>query len=136
MSDLYRGARERFLGAPNFDWVGMSARLQAWSGPYTFDEAHALNSSVAATATLRATSLALTNKAKTYGYAISDPAVLAAVPVGAPITFFTLSEYTGDLLAMPLIAYINVGPSLPFTPNGLDWNVQPDWLAGRGWFRA
>lgn len=136
MSDLYRATRERFLISPYFDWVGMSVRLQAWSGPYTFIENHASNANVAATATLRATSLPLTNKNGSYGFARSDPAVLVAVPVGAPITFFTLCEYTGDLLNMGLIAYIDTGPSLPFTPNGLDWNVQPDWLVGRGWFRA
>jgi hypothetical protein len=56
--------------------------------------------------------------------------LLPAVPVGPLVTWFTMTKAGTDL-----ILYIDDAEGLPFTPNGLDVPVTPDWLSNRGWFR-
>lgn len=65
------------------------------------------------------------------GTAQTNGVVVPEVPIGPNITHFTLHEAFGNL-----ILFIDEALNLPFTPNGLDLVVQPDWLEQRGWFRA
>lgn len=137
MNALYNVARVRRL-QNQFNWVTLALRVVAWSGPYTFDEYHTLTSQIAATATKRAHSLLLDgHTVTTGGYARANAAVIENLVAGGdPVTFLTLCEDTGDTSNMPLIAFYDTGIGLPFQPNGLDWLIQPDWIAERGYFRA
>jgi hypothetical protein len=126
MNQLYAGIRER-AAKGLFNWPTVPAAVGAGRGPYVFDEAHASVTDIAAAGgTLVMFSFAV--------YVASNPALLPAIPVGAPVTFLILFDTTSG--AQTPLAYMEDGIGLPFTPNGLDWLVQPDWLDMRGWFRV
>lgn len=131
MNSLYAKPREQFAKA-QFDWVTKVVHLFAWRGLYVFDESHVTAADVANAGgeSVMAGPPLIGQVVKPGGYCSSNPTVLPAVPVGLPVTFFTLLDGSSNL-----IAYIDEGIGLPFTPNGLDWLVQPDWLPLRGWFR-
>lgn len=133
-NQLYSADRVKFING-GFNWPSLPARLDAWRGSYVFDEAHASIADITAAGGVQVVvGLALSGKiAKPGGYAASNPAILPTVPVGAPVTFLVLMDTTGTPVP---IAYIDDAQGLPFTPNGLDQVVQPDWLQLRGWFRA
>lgn len=66
----------------------------------------------------------------------TGPVVIPTVPVGPDITWFVLAKrFITPNLSEP-IYFIDDAYTLPFTPNGLDVIVQPDWLQQRGWFRG
>jgi len=115
-----------------FNWVGGPGFvLQAWHGDWTFDPA--VLTPAAITAALQATSLPLTNRGvASLGYCASDPALFSALAVGPEISFLTMSYDNGS---RDLVAFFDEGFNMPFTPNGNDWLIQPDYLSQRGWFR-
>lgn len=137
MNSLYALPREQMIKA-TFDWEAMSLWLQAWRGPYGFDETDAVSGDIlAGGAELVQTSQIATNVlARPGGYARTDPIVFPNMPASEePVTFLTLSETSTDPGTHRLILFINDAEGLPFTPNGQDQPVQPDWLNARGWFR-
>ena len=69
------------------------------------------------------------------GLGQTGPVVIPAVPIGMPVTHFTLVFHNAVENNSQLILYIDDAEGLPFTPNGLDMVIQPDWLQGRGWWR-
>ena len=80
---------------------------------------------------LRGSSLPITSQTVAPdGTAQTNQVIIPGVPIGAPITFFTMSD------ADQLILFIDEAVELPFVPNGLDMVVQPDWLEQRGWWKA
>ena len=138
MNRLYSRNRKKFLDG-TFDWPVRSFIMSACRGAYTFDEDHQIDSEIIAAGGVIVTDgLPLTGMtAMAGGYAMSNLTLIPAVPAGAPITFLILFDVT-DLATtgkVPLV-YIDEAMGLPFTPNGLDQNIQPDWLSHRGWFRA
>jgi hypothetical protein len=132
MNQLYARVREQMAKA-QFNWVGLVVHPFIWRGPYVFSEAHVSATDVASAggAPVMAGAQLTGMLVKPGGYCTSYPALLPAVAVGAPVTFMTLVDGSQNL-----IAYIDEAVGLPFTPNGLDWLVQPDWLPRRGWFRG
>lgn len=139
MNIVYDFARNRMLTG-TLNWPSMVARMLVWGGSYTFVAGHTTVANVIAGAggSPRAISLPATNKVATAaGYAKSDPILVQGLTPGPDITFYTLVEdIGGDVPTWRLIGYFDTGIDTPFSPNGLDWKIQPDWLAGRGWFRA
>lgn len=136
MSALFNRFRERLLSA-DIAWTGAEIGCVAWTGKYYFDETdrfvqdiEASNGAVVSVAETNVTAVAGIG-----GYAITDPMLFRAVPIGAPVNFLTLTFPNLNVGLSELICYIDRGEGLPFTPNGLDWIVQPDWLSKRGWFR-
>jgi hypothetical protein len=129
----YDIARYRFLTA-GLNWPALDLRLTAWSGQTQFVATDKLLADITTrhVTTLRGTSLPITIKSvSSDGTAQTNGVVIPNVSVGLDITHFTMNEVSGAL-----ILFIDDAFDLPFTPNGLDIVVQPDWLAKRGWFRA
>jgi hypothetical protein len=136
VSALFNRFRERLLAA-DVSWTGANIGCVAWSGKYWFDETDRYVSDIQ-TSNGTVVSVAEPNPtavAGLGGYAITDPMLFKAVPIGPPVVFFTLVVPNALLGQSELIAYIDQGDGLPYTPNGLDMIVQPDWLSRRGWFR-
>ena len=92
----------------------------------------------------------------TGGFDWPDIPLVLSVLTGVP-TFVSTHQKIGDIKAMGivtevtwmtiagtqvphdssrLILFVDEAMELPFTPNGLDLLITPDWLAQRGWFRA
>jgi hypothetical protein len=139
MNRLYSRNRIKFLNT-QFDWANRQMIMTCCRGPYTFDEEHITSDELVANgAELVASSLPMTGQtAMPGGYAMSDLIVVPAVPANTlPVTFLVLFDVTeaGTVGNVPLV-YIDEAMGLPFVPNGLDQQIQPDWLNHRGWFRA
>lgn len=132
MNQPYNIARRRFVTA-GFDWLTTDLRLTAWGGMPTFIPTETMVSDFTVRgALLLGVSQPITSKTVAAdGTAQTNQVLIPNVPVGPDVTHFTLSELTGQL-----ILFIDQALNLPFTPNGLDIVVQPDWLEQRGWFRA
>lgn len=132
MNSLYAKPRE-LMAKGLFNWPAIPVVLSAWNGPYVFDEGDVTAGDLVSHGAIHVMdSLAITNAhVKPGGYCTSDPALLPLVPAGLDVLFLTLANNTTS----EVIAYLDEAIGMPFTPNGLDWLVQPDWLPLRGWFR-
>lgn len=90
---------------------------------YTYSTAHDFLDDVGGSARV-ATSGNLANKTITNGIFDADDITLTAVS-GATVEAVIIYEHTGTEGTSHLIAYIDTGTGLPFTPNGGD--VQVVW---------
>lgn len=139
MSDIYNRVRYSMLTG-NFDWPSLSAlRLVAWDGELDFDaEDLTVNDIITrGLATKLGFSLPVTGLAVTVdGRAQTDPIVIPDLVMGNQITFFTFVELDGvDEDDSDLVLFVDDAFELPFSTNGLDVTVQPDWIQERGWWR-
>ena len=119
-------------------WPTESLILVAWSGPLEFfpEDVTVGDITTRAHSVLRGVSLPITGAAiHSHGYAQSDPALIQGITIGATITYFTMARKMGTTASSQLLLYIDEAWDLPWTANGLDLPVQPDWLAMEGWFR-
>jgi hypothetical protein len=132
MNQPYDVARRRFVTAA-LNWTALDLRLTAWGGVPQFVATDTTLANITGRGTpLLGTSLPVLVKTVTSdGTVQTDAVVIPDVPVGPDVTHFTLGE-----VSAALILFIDQALDLPFTPNGLDIVVQPDWLEQRGWFRA
>jgi hypothetical protein len=135
---IYDAARYKLMNGL-FNWPLTNLVLTCWSGTPTFVPGDTtiqdiLNHGL----TDRGSSLPITSKTVAPdGTAQTNQVVIPAVPIGAPLTFFTMSERNvANYLFSDLILFIDEALDLPFDPNGLDIIVQPDWLQRRGWWKA
>lgn len=137
MNNMYAPARTRLLQA-GLNWSTIGAKLIAWSGAYTFDETNTVVADLPSGLVQLGISQAITGKAANpLGYAQSDPVLLQGLSPGDVVSFFTLVEDNGGVqTSWPLLAFMDTGIDFPMDPNGSDYLIQPDWLQGRGWFRA
>jgi hypothetical protein len=136
MNQPYDIARYQFVTGA-FNWTTMNLLLIAWAGPPTFVPTDQNTGDIATrgTTTARGTSQPITQKTvAANGTTQTNQVVIPAVPIGTPITHFTLVNDQGAIKT--LLYYIDEAIDLPFDPNGLDMLIQPDWLTQRGWFRA
>ena len=136
-NSIYNPARYKLmLGL--FDWTATDLMLTCWSGTPTFVPTDTyIGDVVNHGLTERGSSLPITSKTVAPdGTAQTNQVVIEAVPIGAPITFFTMSERKPQHAFSELILFIDEALDLPFDPNGLDMVVQPDWLQRRGWWKA
>ncbi len=134
MNQLFAIPRQRLLKAL-WNWETVAVRLLAFNTAYTFNEDHTTVSQIGAPL---AQSELLTGKVATVkGYARSNAAYFTSIGVAAPVTFFVLAEDIGGASSTwKPMAYIDEAEGLPFTPNGAEKTVVPDWITNQGWFRA
>jgi hypothetical protein len=137
LNSIYDPARYR-LPLSLLNWTTMDLMLTAWAGLPTFVPTNNYISDIVANGNVeRGSSLTITPKTVTPdGTTQTGPVIIPAVPIGTPITFFTMSERKGTHELSELILFIDEADFLPFDPNGLDIIVQPDWMLNRGWWRA
>jgi hypothetical protein len=132
---IYDSARRELLAA-QLNWNTVDLLLVAWGGESDFDPLdETLTQLKGRGAVEMGSSLPINNTSITMnGAAQTDPVVIPDIPVGPPVTWFTLCRKnpTHDL-SQPLL-FIDDVYQMPFYPNGLDMVIQPDWLQWRGWF--
>lgn len=134
VNQVYDNARFK-LATAGLDWRSAVYLLTAWKGAPDFIASDANIGQITArgNATLLATSLTITGRAVSLdGTTQTDPVLIPAVPAGEIVSFFVMHLVAGS---EPLL-FIDEADGLPFTGNGLDLMVQPDWALERGWFRA
>lgn len=132
MNDIYDTARQRFaLGL--IDWSIAPLVLLAYSGEpvfYAGDDTIAGIDARGETLRISTSQAVLQQSVSDEGYLQTGTVTFIEVPIGPPITHFIMSLNAG----VPLL-YVDEAHELPFTPNGLDVVVTPDWLDERGWGR-
>jgi hypothetical protein len=135
VNQVYNDARERLLNA-QLNWPTLSLRMLAYTGDpeESFNPSHLVQSDLG---TPYATSQPILNPIVAVGgYARSSAAQFIAIPMGLDVQFFVLAEDNVTPASRKLIAYLADMNMLPFTPNGGDYLVKPDWLSAQGWFRG
>lgn len=138
MSDIYDRTRYAMLTG-TFNWVSATLRLVAWEGDLDFDAEDMTVDDIItrANATKLGFSLPVTGQAVTVdGRAQTDPIVIPDIPYGHQISFLTFVQYDAvDEDDSLLVLFIDDAFEMPFSTNGLDITVQPDWAQERGWWR-
>jgi hypothetical protein len=138
MNTIYDIARSMFAKA-QINWTTAPLRLLGYSGNPEF----IATDDVIADITLRGNTLRIgvsldiaAQNVSAEGYLMTDNVVLPAVPIGYPLTHMIMVSMPGSdpEAAMPIL-FIDDAEDLPFTPNGLDIVITPDWLLHRGWGR-
>lgn len=135
-NEVYDRIAKAMLGG-QFDWTNTDMFLVAWTGPQNFVAADEKLSQITARGSvILGMSMPINSKAVTdTGMAQSDTIVIPNIPIGPPVTFFTMHEVYDVFDDSPPVFYVDDSLDLPYLPNGLDMYVQPDWLRSRGWFR-
>lgn len=122
-SAVYDKAREKFLSASiNMTSDTIKAALVD-TGTYTFSQSHEFYTSVSSAVV--GTPQTLGNKTVTTGVFDADDVTFSALS-GASIEAVVIYKDTGSAATSPLIAYIDSGTGLPFTPSGGDLVIQWD----------
>jgi hypothetical protein len=132
----YDQARYWFVTA-SLDWPVTDLVLVAWAGTPNFVKTDKKVSDIVArgVTTLLGFSLAITEKGVAAdGAAQTNDVVIPDVPIGPALTHFTMCRKNATPNLSELILFVDDAEGLPFTPNGLDIEVTPDWLQQRGWF--
>ena len=135
VNQLYDNARERLLKA-QLNWPAITPIMLAYTGDPTtsFIPTHLTQANLG---TPYAVSQVMTSPiVMTGGYASSDAANFAAIPVGTAVTFFVLAEDNATPASRKFLAFLGDLNNLPLIPNGGGYLVKPDWSFTRGWFRA
>jgi len=139
LNNIYNAARHR-LPLALLNWTTIDLMLTAWSGDAKtafFPADLYIGTLVSHGLVERGSSLPITSKTVAAdGTAQTNQVVIPKVAIGAPITFFTMSERKPTHSPCELILFIDQSMGLPFIANGLDLVVQPDWLSKRGWWKA
>lgn len=137
MNRIYDFARFKFATAA-LNWNTTPLFLMAYGGPVDFNAADDALSDITArgVATFIAKSQAVTGANVTpQGYMQTGVVIFEEVPAGPEVTqFVIISQPALEANAVPIL-HITDAYDLPFTPNGLDIPVTPDWTQQRGWFR-
>jgi hypothetical protein len=136
VNDIYDDARVKLLTAA-LNWTTTDLVLSAWPGTPSFVPGEkTLSQIIARGYAVRGHSQVITSKTvSTDGTAQTNQVVIPSVPVGANVTWFTMSKRNATITLSEMILYIDEAIELPFVPNGLDMIVNPDWLSNRGWWR-
>jgi hypothetical protein len=138
VNNIYDGARYRFATA-QLNWTTVKLVLIAWSGTPNFVPADATIAAIITRGSTLAAghSLVIGSQAVTQdGYLQTQQVVIPAVPTGPDITHFIMANFTSAWNDGYPILYVDDALNLPFTPNGLDIAIQPDWSQKRGWGRV
>ncbi len=123
----------------NFDWLTTDIVVTMWRGTPDYDQtdetiseiiARGLGSVLGHSLPVTAKSVALDGSVQT------NQVVIPTTSVGEEITWFTLSRRAVSIDNSSLIYFVDQCDFLPFTTNGLDIVVNPDWTTQRGWFRV
>jgi hypothetical protein len=135
-SEIYDIARFKMMTAA-FGWTAFDLMLVAFSGVAVFDASDDTLTDVLTHGALDAGhSLTIVGKnVLTNGTGQTGPVVIPAVVAGPPITHFVMFDKQGVVANSVPLFFTSDAEQLPFTPNGLDIVVQPDWLLERGWLQ-
>ena len=138
MSNALYNAAAYAMATATFDWVDIPLRLSAWTGTPMFDPTHLKVADIKLAGGMElGYSLPITvQSVAADGTMQTNQVVIPTVPVGANVTWFTMSGLQPLHDNSRLIMFIDEALDLPFVPNGLDLLVTPDWLSNRGWGRA
>jgi hypothetical protein len=127
------------FASAQLNWATEKLVLIVWSGPPTFIETDTAISAIVTRATTVAAGHALPINSKTVtpeGYLQTDSVLVPQVPVGPDITHFIMANYVSTWNDGAPLLYVDEAENLPFTPNGLDILITPDWVQHRGWGRV
>jgi hypothetical protein len=138
-NSIYDIARYMLTTVP-VDWRISNLTLTAWAGTPSFVPNELTVADIQARVGVPnnlGSSTAVTGMAVTTdGYNQTDPVIIRNIQAGKIITWFTMSQYHAAVNKSELYLFLDEVEGLPWTANGLDLVVQPDWLLKRGWFRA
>lgn len=123
-SALYDNGRQGFLDG-SIDWDTDTIKIVLVKSTYTVNLATHANLSDVPSGDRVATSGALTSKTVTAGVADAADVTFTALS-GAAVSFIVVYKDTGTESTSRLIAYIDTGTGLPFTPSGGDVTIQWD----------
>jgi hypothetical protein len=127
------------LATAQLNWLTIPLVLSAWQGVPAFNSGVTTLSQITASGKVESGySLAIAGQQVfPSGTMQTDKVLIPTVPIGPPVTWFTLSRKhaTTHSLSQPIL-FIDDAEGLPFTPNGLDVLIEPDWLLERGWAKA
>ena len=132
---LYDDARERMLKA-TLNWPTLTLRMLAYTGnpDISFIASHLTQANLGAPYAV--SQPIIQPIVAPGGYAKSSAAQFLNITIGTDIQFFVLTEDNVVPNSRRLLAYLSDMNMLPFTPNGGDYLVKPDWLHSQGWFRG
>lgn len=128
-----------WLVRAELNWPFTDLVLVGWAGTPNFVKTDKTVAQIVARGltTLLGFSLAITQKGVAPdGAAQTNDVIIPDVPVGPMLSHFTMCRRNATPNLSELILFIDEAEGLPFTPNGLDIEVTPDWLQQRGWFYA
>lgn len=136
MNQIYDISRYSML-TNQFDWLTFNLLLYLFSGSPVFDPTDITMADVtAANPGLVGTSQPVLGNAVTAdGTAQTGPVLVPLVPIGPNVTFMVMAIATGVFATGKPVLLVDDAEGLPFTPNGLDMVIQPDWAQARGWYR-
>jgi hypothetical protein len=137
MNDIYDKARVQLLTA-QLDWRTIPLVLTAWAATPRFIPTHETIADILVYPGYEhAHSVSITGQAVSAdGTAQTDTVILPEVPIhDMPITWLTMAWLKPVYEESSLILFIDQAEGLPFTTNGLDVVITPDWLENRGWWR-
>jgi hypothetical protein len=123
---LYPLARNSFANA-GINWGSDTIKVAAIKSGYTFSNAHQFVTDLGANIVAR--SSALSSKTSVGGILNAAQGVFAAL-TGAQVLFLVVFKDTGTDATSPLLYYIDTATNMPFTPNGIDVDVQWDPTTG------
>ena len=130
----------RFLWATaGLDWRVTDLVLVAWSGAPNFVKTDVKVADIVARGltALAGYSQVITQKSVAVDGAMqTNNVVIPAVPIGPPVTHFTMCRRNATPNQSELLLFVDDAEGLPFTTNGLDMVVTPDWTLNRGWAYA
>ena len=135
---LYNIAGRKMLTG-QFDWTAVDLMLVAWGGTATFtadDETIADVKAYPGVVELGYSLPIIGKTVSSNAVAQSDNVLIPGIGVGSVVTWFTLCVRDATVHDnSELVFYLDDVEGLPFTGNGLDLPVQPDWAEQRGWFK-
>jgi len=137
VNNIYDTARFKFATA-GLNWNTAPLFLLAYSGNPDFHAEDGFISDITtrATTTFVQQSQAIIGKnVSPQGYLQTGTVMFEEVPIGLPITHFIMASVPAALSAGVPLLFFDEAYDLPFTPNGLDIPVTPDWFQQRGWGR-
>lgn len=133
MNSAYDIARYRFVTA-GLNWTALNLLVTVWNGAPNFvpTDQHISDIISRGMTVMAGSSQPITSTSvKSDGTTQTNTVLIPNVSIGQDITHMIMCEQNGNL-----IYFVDDALNLPFTPNGLDIVIQPDWLQERGWFRA
>jgi hypothetical protein len=138
MNQPYDQARFWWATA-GIDWRATDLVLVAWSGTPNFVKTDTKVADIVSRGVTALTGYSQTITQKsvaTDGAMQTNNVVIPAVPIGPPVTHFTMCRRGAPPNQSELLLFVDDAEGLPFTPNGLDMVVTPDWTLNRGWAYA
>lgn len=138
MNKIYDQGRY-LLATAGLDWRATDLVLVAWSGTPVFTKTDRTVADIVTRGVTALLGYSQTITAKTVagdGALQTNHVVIPGVSVGPMVSHLTMCRRNATPNLSELLLYVDDAEGLPFTPNGLDMVLTPDWLQNRGWAYA